>query len=287
MGCLAFRCTVNKTMVRTSARGKALVETASHRNIKFSLGFFPLPVCPHGGAVGPRTSLHVLFPDMDKWRRASSLCMCKLSTEMECKCSVGASGMTHPAIVNFLFQIPPPPPPSTHPPLTSSLPAFMYFVFFASSFPRREDQMTGSRGRQKGFAAFGEQTNLFPRAQHRLHLRAHHRAPLEPLKPAFPNMKEGKPKQREMRWKAGSRGEGRLIRLFWGITRRGFFLEDYRVLFVPQRSDVQKRGRVLYFIAVISRWASSLSAHNQTTRPKRGQMRNEEETIASGERRRS
>lgn len=148
--------------------------------------------------MGPRTSRYIFFPDKDKWRRASSLCMCKLSTEMECKCSVEASGMTHPASVIYLFfSFPPLPPlllPSTHPPLTSSLPAFMYFCFFASSFPRREDQMTGSRGRQKGFAAFGEQTNLFPRAQHRLHLRAHHRAPLEPLKPAFPNMKEGKPK---------------------------------------------------------------------------------------------
>lgn len=84
-------------------------------------------------------------------------------------------------------------PPRLHPLLTSSPTPLMYFCFFCltfffspPSFPRREDQMTGSRGRQKGFAAFGEQTNLFPRAQHRLHLRAHHRAPREPLKPVFP-----------------------------------------------------------------------------------------------------
>lgn len=59
----------------------------------------------------------------------------------------------------------------------------------------------------------------FP-SSHRLHLRDHQRAPLEPLKPLFPNMKEGN-QNRDMK-KGEEPQERRLICLFWGITQRGF-----------------------------------------------------------------
>lgn len=74
-------------------------------------------------------------------------------------------------------------------PTCLTLPPFLFF----SSFPRPLDaaRMRGPTAGGAACTASSEQTDL-------LHLRAPQRAPMEPLKPVFPNMKEGN-QNREMK----------------------------------------------------------------------------------------
>lgn len=138
----------------------------------------------------------------------------KHCTEMKSKCSVKASGMTHPAPGFFPWT---PPcqlrvlrftcPPQTTTPATPLL-------FTGTQI--REGGLQANRGRQTRHRL---KTNLFPKLT-RASSETHQRAPLEPLKPQFLNMKESY-QNRAMK-KGKELQEGRLICLLWGKTQRGF-----------------------------------------------------------------
>lgn len=166
-----------------------------------------------GSCGSMHASLHPLLPLWINYMQNVHFACIKLSTEMKCKCSVKASRMTHPILVFFFFS------------LTSSLPALCTLFCLPPSAPHPSplighsaDQRTNGRGRQR---CHNLRTNQFiSPSSHRLHLRGHQRAPLEPLKPLFPNMKEGN-QNRDMK-KGEEPRERRLICLFWGINQRGF-----------------------------------------------------------------
>lgn len=91
-------------------------------------------------------------------------------------------------------------------------------------------------------------------------MRAHQRAPIEPLKPLFPNMKEGN--QNRDRKKGEDPEERRLICLFWGITQKGahFPQRSAEACLSPQKSNMKNR------IIFISVHASCLFVYNEAMR---------------------
>lgn len=110
------------------------------------------------------------------------------STELKCKWSNKGSCMTHP--IPFFFL---------------TLPCQPCILCFATVF-RLHWTLHRSRSTRQGVPWVSELQRkpiYFP-SSHRLHLRARQRAPIEPLKPLFPKMKEGK-QNREIGRKARRR----------------------------------------------------------------------------------
>ena len=116
----------------------------------------------------------------------------------------------------FLFACNPPstPPPPLPPPPRPPLPP----PAAPPDTPQIREWTAGGAAPRDGRHGPQNKPIYFPSSP-RLHLRAHQRAPIEPLKPLFPNMKEGN--QNRDRKKGEDPEERRLICLFWGITQKG------------------------------------------------------------------
>ena len=151
------------------------------------------------------------------------------------------------------------------------IPFCFLFYFLLDHLPRHQpprspdttriaEQAAG--GASGGRGASDPKPIYFPSSL-RLLLRAHQRTPIEPLKPLFPNMKEGS-QNREIGRKARSQGKRCLICLFWGITQKGSLplRRSYRVLFVPEKSNA--KNKIIFFF--ISVYAFCVFAYNEATR---------------------
>lgn len=125
-----------------------------------------------------------LLPLWINQMQSAHLACIKLSTKMKCKCS-NTWLISFPPQLFFFFDL--------------SHCWLVYFVLLIPATPPNPFNSSIGQAQIRAWTAGGatrdnasEQTNLFPRSSRRLHLRAHERAPIEPLKPLFPNMNERK-----------------------------------------------------------------------------------------------